>query len=87
MDIPNAHTLPSNKLGFDFPPLVIVTVVAVLIALFFEEAFWHNSICPFGTVLNLSSKPAFKSVKINEDLCTSCGKCQKVCPVGAISYQ
>ena len=61
-----------------------VTIASIAIILFFEESFWHNHFCPYGTILNLSSRPAKFSVKIDEESCTACGLCQKVCPSDAI---
>jgi polyferredoxin len=74
-----------RRLGHDLPVPAILTGLAVLVTLFFEESFWHNTICPYGTILNLSSRKAVRSVKIAEDDCIACGKCQKVCPVLAIA--
>lgn len=64
--------------------LLYVTLASVLITLIFEESFWHSNVCPYGTILSLSSRPAKFSVKIDEENCTACGLCQKVCPADAI---
>lgn len=74
----------TKRMGLNLPLLVIVTGVAVLVTLVFEEAFWHNCICPYGTILHLAARPAGHSVKIDEAACIGCGKCQKVCPAAAI---
>ncbi len=73
-----------RKTGVNTPVLAFMTLAAVLITLFVEEAFWHNAICPFGTLLNVSSRTLVLRYRIQEDQCISCGKCQKVCPVHAI---
>jgi len=64
--------------------LLYVTIASVAVTLIFEESFWHNHVCPYGTILSLSSRPAKLSVKIDEEKCTACGLCQKVCPAEAI---
>ncbi len=64
--------------------LLYITIFSVAVTLFFEETFWHHHLCPYGTLLNLSSRPSVLSVKIDEEGCTSCGLCQKVCPASAI---
>ena len=64
--------------------LLYVTIASVVVTLIFEESFWHSHVCPYGTILSLSSKPAKLSVKIDENQCTACGLCQKVCPAEAI---
>jgi len=76
--------LVTKKMGIELPLLAIVTGIAVFVTLFFEEALWHNHVCPYGTILNISSRKAVKSEKIDEAACISCGKCRKVCPVNCI---
>jgi ferredoxin-type protein NapH len=79
-----ASMVLSMKFKIHVNLLLYVTVLSVIVTLFFEESFWHNHICPYGTILNLSSRPAPLSVKIEEEKCSACGKCQKVCPSEAI---
>jgi len=67
--------------------ILYATITSIALTLIFEESFWHNNICPYGTILSLSSKPAKLSVKIDEEKCTACGLCQKVCPAEAIKCQ
>jgi len=64
--------------------LLYVTIAAVAVTLIFEESFWHGNVCPYGTILNLTSRPSKFSVKIDEEKCTACGVCQKVCPSESI---
>ncbi len=64
--------------------ILYITISSIILTLIFEESFWHSNVCPYGTILSLSSRPAKKSVKIDEDNCTACGLCQKVCPSEAI---
>lgn len=73
-----------KRLGMPLPVLALVTVLSVIVSLFFEEALWHNVLCPFGTVLSLTAIPAVSSHRIEQTSCIACGKCQKVCPVHAI---
>lgn len=74
----------TKRMGMNIPLLGIIVVISVLVVLVFEEALWHNYICPYGTILRLLSIPAIRSVKIDEDKCIMCGKCQIVCAVHAI---
>ncbi len=76
--------LVTKKMGMELPLLAYVTVGAVFVTLFFEEALWHNHVCPYGTILNVTSRKALKNEKIDEEACISCGKCRKVCPVNCI---
>jgi len=61
-----------------------ITLASVIITLIFEESFWHSHVCPYGTILDLASRPAKISIKIDGGKCIKCGLCQKVCPAEAI---
>lgn len=76
--------LITKRMGLNLQLIVIITGISVLVALICEEAFWHNCICPYGTILGLTARPAKVSVNIDEAACIACGKCQKVCPAAAI---
>jgi len=73
-----------KKMGLKINVLLYMTAFAVFLTLFFEENLWHRHICPFGTILSLTSRPSFYRMEINETDCISCGKCQKVCPTNSI---
>lgn len=79
-----AAMLVTQRLGLGLPLLAVLTGISVLVTLLCEEAFWHNAVCPFGTILSLTSRASRKNVRIDEERCTACGKCQRVCPSHAI---
>ncbi len=64
--------------------LLYVIILSVIVTLFFEESFWHRHVCPFGTILSISSRSAKTVVDIDKEGCISCGICQKECPSDAI---
>lgn len=72
-------------MGIKVNVLIIITAFSVLLTLIFEEALWHRRLCPFGTILSLTSRKSIVSLRIDEQDCIACGKCQKVCPVDSIS--
>jgi polyferredoxin len=37
--------------------------------------------CPLGAVFSLFNRSSFLQLAWNPDICTRCGKCQKICPV------
>lgn len=43
-----------------------------------------NSICPVGTVLGFFSRFSLYKIRINEDLCNSCGTCGRKCKASCI---
>lgn len=73
-----------QRKGMPMPILAILTIISFIVTLFFEEALWHNAICPFGTLLSVTTRPAFRSYRVIEEKCIACGICQRVCPVHAI---
>ncbi len=64
--------------------ILYITILSIFFSLIFEEKFWHRHLCPFGTILSFTSRKAAYKLKINEEDCISCGKCQKVCPTSSI---
>jgi len=64
--------------------ILYATIASIALTLIFEESFWHSNVCPYGTILSLSSRPAKLSVKIDQETCIACGLCQKVCPSDSI---
>lgn len=76
--------LVTRKLGVDIHLPALLLALSFMVTLFFEEALWHNRVCPYGTILSVTSRKAVKSEKIDEAACISCGKCRKVCPVHCI---
>jgi ferredoxin-type protein NapH len=60
--------------------LLYIILFSVILTLFINEEFWHRYICPFGTILQLTSRKSRFGLHIDEEACISCGKCQKVCP-------
>jgi len=50
-----AMVITTKRMGLELPHLAIIVAVSVLVTLLFEEALWHNHICPYGTILHLTS--------------------------------
>ena len=65
--------------------LLYITALSVVITLIFEEELWHRYLCPFGTILTLSSRKSFFGLNIDKSSCALCNICQSRCPVNAIS--
>ncbi len=65
-------------------PLILLIGISVTVTLFFEESFWHAQLCPFGTILSFTSRKAPLGMRIEEGSCIACGRCDTVCPSGAV---
>ncbi|HPN37285.1 MAG TPA: 4Fe-4S binding protein [Melioribacteraceae bacterium] len=58
-------------------PLVMLLTVGYLAFRF--GRLYCNTICPVGTLLGLVSKYSLFKIKLDDDKCKSCGKCEFVC--------
>lgn len=66
------------------PVLPALFILGVLITLFFPEELWHRYLCPYGSMLRVSSSRTKHTMVINEDTCNNCGICKNVCPATAV---
>ncbi len=65
--------------------ILILAPFAILTTVFFSAAVWHRYFCPFGVLFSLPASVSRWRFRINPDLCRACGRCQRVCPAGAIA--
>lgn len=59
-------------------------IVAFPILAIFTSDLWHNYLCPFGLVMKLPALRRFLMPGIENDKCTKCNICLKICPTEAI---
>lgn len=71
--------------GIKLPVLPVLILIGLIVALIWGEAIWHKYLCPFGTVLGLSSYFVKFGYNIDTKSCITCGKCKRICPTDAIS--
>ena len=65
--------------------LALVSLLAVVLLNLVERRFWCLNLCPLGGLLALLSKVPGVRRTVHADACTSCARCAKTCPTGAIS--
>lgn len=80
--LPGLMLLQRN--GLQHVGILALTSLSVLVGLFVHESFWHTAICPYGSLLSLSTRLSRRKVRIDQAACIGCGKCQPVCPTATI---
>ncbi|RPJ22139.1 MAG: 4Fe-4S binding protein, partial [Desulfobacteraceae bacterium] len=63
---------------------VAVLVLAILLLGMIRPRFWCRNLCPAGAIFALFSRRPFFRRAVSEK-CTSCGRCVRACPMGAIA--
>jgi NAD(P)H-flavin reductase/NAD-dependent dihydropyrimidine dehydrogenase PreA subunit len=85
-----------EKLGFIFvASYLMVTILGGVVSLLFSSRTWCN-FCPMGTIqkisyklgksLGLAKKTDAKITASRTEMCHSCGKCSRVCPMQLTPY-
>lgn len=75
---------PFNLFNLDFDSIsILITVIFVLMIAFVFYRPFCQLICPFGLASWVAERFSLCRVIINEEKCTECGACIKVCPLDA----
>ncbi|WP_409226798.1 4Fe-4S binding protein [Gudongella sp. SC589] len=72
------------RTGKQMPILPVLFLFGIILTFFFHEELWHRFLCPYGSILNRSSRNPKYGMKVDPDLCISCGRCVNACPALAI---
>ncbi len=59
--------------------------LAIACLSFFRGRLYCNLICPLGFVLGLVSRISLYRLQLDQNRCTRCGECEKVCKAGCIN--
>lgn len=76
--------LGKRVLNKNIPIILIWLVLAILVAIRYKPAVFHNLICPFGVLQKVFGRFAIFSERVDKSKCIGCKKCEKVCPSAAI---
>lgn len=76
--------LSKKVLHHEIPILLILVLISILFTIRYEEWIFHNHICPYGALLNLSGRWAKMGTKVEKSQCIGCKKCETICPSKAI---
>jgi len=68
---------------FHLSVLFLVLFAILIFADIFERRFFCRNICPLGALFGLLSRWNLLSPRVKET-CVDCGRCEKICPTGAI---
>lgn len=66
------------------PIIAFAITIAVLLASLFIERFWCKYLCPLGGSLTFLARFSVFNIRRNQDTCTDCKACDKVCPTNVI---
>ncbi len=79
-----ATFITSMVTGRQIPVLPALFAIGLILTFFFPEQLWHRYLCPYGTILSLPATTARYTMAIDQEKCTSCAICKKVCPADAV---
>ncbi|HHY38884.1 MAG TPA: 4Fe-4S binding protein [Clostridia bacterium] len=77
----------TTRRGIKLPLMLLFVPPALLLTFFYHPASWHRYLCPYGTLFSLTARWAFIRLYIDENKCSSCSLCTRVCPAEAISLR
>lgn len=75
-----------NQLGFLFNWKMGVLILFIIWMTFSKRPFCRT-VCPLGAIFGPFNKTSIFRMVVNEDKCTLCNKCQKVCSVDIKIYE
>lgn len=73
--------------GREIPLLLIFLALSILVTFRFKPEVFHNLICPFGVLQNLTGRFAWIREAVVPADCIGCRMCETVCPGDAIHVQ
>ncbi len=64
--------------------VALITLLSISLLAWIDGRIYCNSICPVGTVLGFVSRYSIFKIRIDNDLCNSCGSCGRNCKASCI---
>ncbi len=69
--------------------LVITTIflIGIVLAAFYRGRLYCNTVCPVGTFLGFLSKFSIFKIALDQNHCTKCGRCARICKAECIEVK
>ncbi len=74
-----------RPLAYDLQLFVLGMATAMVGISWLEPRMWCRHLCPLGALLGLTGRAALFGRVVDAEKCISCGKCEQVCPLDAVS--
>ena len=72
--------------GFLFKWKLLILIITLLSSIMIFRPFCRY-VCPLGAIYGIFNKISFYQIKIDEEKCTKCGACQKICKLDIPVWQ
>lgn len=72
------------------PSILIVTTIfmaGIILAAFYRGRLYCNTVCPVGTFLGFISRFSIFKIALDQNQCTKCGRCARVCKAECIEIK
>jgi len=78
------HVLSFDQQYFRNAGLVALIFIVILGLEYVQRRFWCRNLCPLGALFGLLGRFGLVRRRVDEPDCTSCGRCERGCRMGAI---
>jgi len=70
--------------------IIVFPVIMLVLVLWLSYRYgrlYCNTVCPVGTILGLVSRVSLFRIYIDSDLCSKCGRCDRICKSSCMNFR